>query len=262
MLEGQRDEAAEEEPGRDRAEGQGQDGAERQRPDEPGLHQALPRPVVELASEAGQADPLEEDEADGDEQRPEDPVHVRLEEERHLRDRQQASHQDRGERRVREGPAQGVEKPPDERAPAAADLPADVGHGRDVRRERAGADRGQQPQPESAGGGRERRVHHDRGKARISCSTYFWKAALSPHELPHPVEHLEALRVLRVHDDHRSRVELEVAHEVLVRRLVDVDRPATRGCAPRGPAAKAARDGLVGVGLDGRHVAHRVVPWK
>jgi hypothetical protein len=48
-------------------------------------------------------------EADRDEERPEDPVHVRLEEEGHLGDRQQAADQDCGERRVREGAAQGVE---------------------------------------------------------------------------------------------------------------------------------------------------------
>ena len=66
--------------------------------------------VVEPAAEARDRQPLEQHQAHQDQQRPEDAVHVRLEEERHLRDREQPTHQDRGERRVGERPAEGVEQ--------------------------------------------------------------------------------------------------------------------------------------------------------
>lgn len=53
---------------------------------------------------------------------------MRLQEKRNLVDGQETSHHDHRERRVGQDPAQGVEQPPNERASAAADLPADVRH--------------------------------------------------------------------------------------------------------------------------------------
>ena len=148
----------------------------------------------------------------------------------------------------------GVEQAAAEDPARAVHAPPQVGDGGDVRGQRAGADRGQDPQPQ----GRERPPERDRPSRSAEETAHRFrrrtdsKAGLSRtrDQAFCRTSNRTGLPSLHLDEDERAADQPELLDEVLVLGLVEVDDLPGQRAGARAAAANLDPDDLLGEGLD------------